>query len=78
MQEAVTSMRALLSIWIGIAAIWTGIYAATLYLTGIPTSILYIPGFITPVLALFAFWFIPAVYGGYVLASAICDKMEWS
>ncbi len=70
-------MRALFVIWITIGAIWTGVYAAILYLIGIPASILYLTGLVVPVLALFAFWFIPAVYGGYVIASAICDKMGW-
>ncbi len=71
-------MRALFAIWITIGAIWTGIYATILYVIGLPASILYLTGLVVPVLGLFAFWFIPAVYGGYVIASAICDKMRWT
>ncbi len=71
-------MQALLILWVAIAAIWTAIYAAILYLTGVTTStIVYLSGPIVPVLILFAFWFIPAVYGGYVLASTIGAKLGW-
>ncbi len=71
-------MQVLLIIWMAIAAIWTAIYAVILYLIGFPTQILYLTGLVVPVLGLFAFWFIPAVYGGYIIASAICDKMRWT
>ncbi len=72
-------MQALVIVWVALAAIWTGIYAAILYLTGLITStVLYLPGFVVPVLILFAFWFIPAVYGGYIAASAISNRIGWT
>ncbi len=72
-------MEAQSIIWIAIAGIWTGVYAAILYVVGFAASaLLDLPGFIVPVLILFAFWFIPAVYGRYVISSAICKKMGWS